>query len=245
MRAFAGAWTLPEGGLQIIAGPTYATADAAFDNDGDLAIPVSYNKLLLKAYVQYGLWDRLTLFADPEFAIAHETPAIGKKSEAKDVAFGGGARFRLTDAIGTLSLEASGKTAGAFNLSVSSNGVSGSQGEVRLLYGSNFSLSDRDAFLDVQVGHRWVSGGRPNEVPIDVTLGWHYAPKWILMLQSFNIVSGSARAPYSYYRSHKLEFSAVYNFSEKYGVQFGAYTSPAGQNALQERGVAVSLWINL
>lgn len=244
--AFAGAWTLPQGDFQIISGSTYSTADHAFDDKSNASLPIDYTKALAQTFVQYGLMDRLTLFLDPEYAIARSAPPGGILTGAKDAAIGGGIRFRITDSIGVLSLEASAKTAGAFNLSVSANGVvSGRQAEARLLYGTNFSLLGQDAFVDLQAGYRLVSGGRPNEVPIDLTLGWHASPRWMVMLQSFNIVSGSARAPYSYYRSHKVELSVVCRLSERDSLQVGAFFSPAGQSALEERGLALSVWTNL
>lgn len=245
--AFAGAWTLPQGDIQIIAGSTYSTADHAFDNKSKASLTVDYDKILAQAFVQYGLTDRLTLILDPEYAVARSAPPGSLPAEARDAAFGAGVRFRVTDSIGVLSLEASAKTAGAFNLSVSANSVvSGRQAEGRVLYGNNFSIADNDdAFLDVQAAYRWVSGGRPIEIPIDITTGWHVSPDWMVMLQNFNIVSGSARAPYGYYRSHKVELSAVYRVSDRYSLQVGAFFSPAGQNALEERGLALSLWTNL
>jgi hypothetical protein len=241
--ALAGAWTLPRGHLQLISGTIYANADHAFDNRGSASLPVTYDKVLTQAYVQYGITDWLTAFLDPEYAVARSGPAGGHISVARDAAIAGGARVRITDAIGLVSLEASVKSAGAFNLSVSANSVvSGRQAELRALYGMNFPLLGRFAFFDVEVAHRWVSGGRPDEVPIDLTLGWHASPKLMFMAQSFNIVSGGARPPYGYYRSHKLQFSAIYDFSARYSLQAGAFFSPAGQNSLEERGLELSLW---
>jgi hypothetical protein len=244
--AFAGAWTLPENRLQLISGTIYAHADHSFDNQSNPSLAVTYDKVLGQAYFQYGVTDWLTAFLNPEYAMARSGPIGGPPSVARDAALAGGARVRIADTIGVFSLEASAKTAGAFNLSVSANSVvSGRQAEVRALYGANFQMFGRFAFLDVEVARRWVSGGRPDEVPIDLTLGWHTSPKLMFMVQSFNIISGSARSPYGYYRSHKLQLSGVYDFSERYSLQAGAFFSPAGQNALQERGLELSLWANL
>lgn len=241
--ALGGAWTVPEGHFQLISETIYAHADHAFDNRSDASIAVAYDKVLTQAYMQYGITDWLTAFLDPEYATARSGAAGGALSAARDAAIAGGARVRFTDAIGVVSFEASLKSAGAFNLSVSANSVvSGRQAELRALYGASFPLLGRFAFFDVEVAHRWVSGGRPDEVPIDLTLGWHASPKLMFMVQSFNIVSGSARPPYGYYRSHKLQLSTTYDFSSKYSLQAGAFFSPAGQNALQERGLVLSLW---
>jgi hypothetical protein len=244
--ALAGAWTQPDGHFQLISETIYAHADHAFDNRSNQSIAVVYDKVLTQAYMQYGITDWLTAFLDPEYATARSGSAGGPVSAARDAALAGGARVRLAEAIGVVSLEASVKSAGAFNLSVSANSVvSGRQAELRALYGTNFPIFGRFGFLDVEVAHRWVSGGRPDEVPIDLTLGWHTSSKLMFMVQSFNIVSGGARPPYGYYRSHKFQFSATYDFSPRYSLQAGAFFSPAGQNALQERGLVLSLWTNL
>jgi hypothetical protein len=236
---------MPADHFQLISETIYAHADHAFDNRSDPSVTVAYDKVLTKAYTQYGITDWLTVFVDPEYATARSGSAGGPLSAARDAAIAAGARVRLTEAIGVFSLEASVKSAGAFNLSVSANSViSGRQAELRVLYGKNFSFLGRIAFFDVEAAHRWVSGGRPDEVPIDLTLGWHASPKLMFMVQSFNIVSGSARPPYGYYRSQKLQLSATYDFSSRYSLQAGAFFSPAGQNALEERGLLLSLWTN-
>ena len=65
----------------------------------------------------------------------------------------------------------------------------------------------------------------------------------MVMAQNFNIISaGDASPPYSYYRSHKLEFSVVQRLSQHWSLQSGVFFSPAGQNALVERGVSIALW---
>jgi hypothetical protein len=64
------------------------------------------------------------------------------------------------------------------------------------------------------------------------------------MLQSFNIIAGGdARAPYTYYRSHKIALSVVTPIWGGFSVQSGSFLSPAGQNALAEHGLFVALWV--
>jgi hypothetical protein len=65
------------------------------------------------------------------------------------------------------------------------------------------------------------------------------------MAQSFNIISGSAIAPYTSYRTHKLEFSVVEKLNDRWSLQSSAFFSPAGQNALDEKGMCVALWAQL
>ncbi len=84
---------------------------------------------------------------------------------------------------------------------------------------------------------RWIAHPRPNETPIDLTAGLWLTKGTMLMAQSFNIVSaGDARPPYAFYRSHKIELSIVERLSRHWLLQSGVFFSPAGQNALVEKG---------
>lgn len=104
-------------------------------------------------------------------------------------------------------------------------------------------LRHNTAFVDLEAGERWIVGSRPNETPIDLTIGVHVTPQLMLLAQNFNIIAGGdAKPPYSYYRSHKGELSAVQHVWRGFSLQVGGFLSPAGQNALQEEGVSVAVW---
>lgn len=241
--AFAGAWTLPAGDTQIISGAILSSAAESFDDSGG-TVPTYYRKLLLQSYDEHGLTDNLTLILAPEYAIATEGGPDRPTIHADDFALKGGVRYLLTDLFGVLSAQASYKTAGAFDMSVSANRDSGSETELRLLYGLNFKLFHKDAYFDAEIAHRWISGARPNEVPIDLTLGLHWSEKFTFMLQNFNIVaSGNGEPPYRYYRSHKVELAILQRLWKGVYLESGAYFSPTGQNALVERGADASIWV--
>jgi hypothetical protein len=169
----AGAWTLREGDTQIISGVIYSTATESFDDTGG-TVPTVYQKILLQSYAEHGLTDDITLVLAPEYAIATEGGPGRPTVHASDFAMKGGLRYLLEDSFGVLSVQASYKTAGAFDLSVSANNDSGSETELRLLYGLNFKLFGRDAYTDAEIAQRWISGARPDEVPVDLTVGLHW-----------------------------------------------------------------------
>lgn len=243
IQAWAGAWTLPAGDTQIISGAIYSTAAETFDDSGG-ATPTYFRKLLLQSYAEHGLMDDLTLVLAPEYAIATETTPKGTLVHASDFAVKGGLRYLLTDSIGIVSAQASYKTAGAFDMSVSANHDSGSEIEFRLLYGKNFTVFGREAYVDAEIAERWIAGARPNETPIDLTLGLHWSDKLTFMAQSFNIIAGGdSRLPYRYYRSHKVEFATLQRLWKGVYLESGAYFSPIGQNSLVERGVDASIWV--
>jgi hypothetical protein len=241
--AQAGAWTLGKGHWQVFTSSTQSQASVFFDDSGRKAIPTVFKKQLFQNTFEYGLTDALTLFATPAYVTAKvETPTV-PLTTANNSSFEVGARWALLARHGRLSLQTSYKTAGGFDLSVSAGRASGRQFELRLLYGGNFKLFHRDGFFDVQVAQRWIDQPRPNETPVDLTVGLWVTKDTMIMAQSFNIISaGDAVAPYTYYRSHKLEFSVVNKLSRHWSIQSGVFFSPAGQNALDEKGISVSLW---
>lgn len=241
--AQAGAWTLPAGQTQIITSVTASNANATYDNSGT-AVPSAFQKLLGEVYAEHGVTDRITLILAPEFALAKVLSPTGKLERASGFAIKGGARYRITNSFGVLSVEASYKNAGAFDMSVSHNNDSGREIELRLLYGTNFRLFHRNGYFDIEAGERWIAGARPNETPIDLTLGFKFSPRYQLLAQSFNIIAGGdAKPPYTYYRSHKLELSVLERLWGRVYLQTGGYYAPAGQNALVERGAISSVWV--
>ena len=242
-KAYAGAWTLPAGDTQIISGVILSNATESFDDSGG-TIPVYYRKILFQTYAEHGLTDDLTLVLSPEFAIASEQGPNQPLINANDFAIQGGLRYRLLNRFGIFSVQATYKSAGAFDMSVSANQDSGSEIELRFLYGLNFKLFGRDAYFDGEIAQRWINGARPDETPIDLTLGLHWSDKLTVMAQSFNIISaGNGDPPYRYYRSHKLELGLVQRLWKGVYLESGAYFSPAGQNALVEHGTDASIWV--
>lgn len=241
--AQAGAWTLPRGHWQMFSTSTQSQASSSFDAQGQDVLPTKFDKLLLQDTFEYGLTSAVTIFATAAYATGKlQTPFV-PLTTARDTSFEGGVRLSLYARHGRLSLQTSYKTAGAFDLSVSAGHASGRQIELRLLYGTSFKLLGRDGFADIQVAQRWIAAPRPNETPVDLTVGLWMTKKLMVMAQSFNTISaGDAAAPYTHYRSHKFELSVVEKLSRHWSLQVGAFVSPAGQNALVEKGISVSLW---
>ena len=241
--AQAGAWTLPEGTTQIIATTTLSDATRSFDANGNADEDLSFRKLFVSVYSEYGLKDWLTLVAVPEFADATSAAPGRATQKADDFALSGGVRVRLFDSGGVFSVQATARSAGAFELDTSADEDPGEDFEVRALYGTHFEAFDRDGCFDVQIAQRWATGGRPNETPVDLTMLYDIGWSSEAMLQSFNIVSeGGGRAPFSYYRYHKVALSVVRPVWGDVSLQLGGFASPAGQNALKEQGLFVALW---
>ena len=115
--------------------------------------------------------------------------------------------------------------------------------DVRGLVGYSFVAGTWPAFLDVQVAHRFRFGGAPDEFRTDVTLGLQPFDRWLLLVESFNVISeGSGTWGYPSYDYSKLQLSAVYALTPALSLQLGGYTTYMGRNALQENGLVLGAW---
>ena len=247
--AQAAAWTQGRGTWQVISGAVYSDASFSFDNHGNAATPTLFKRTLLQNDVEYGVSNRLTLFARTETADVRSQSGTAAAVDAVDNAVELGFRLRssrgphLLSDYDVVSIEGTVRSAGAFNFAYSANATASGHGAgVRLLYGSPFKWGHRDGFVNLEAGERWLSRPRPNETVVDLTAGLWLDRRWLLMAQSFNVISGPATPPYVYFRSHKLEASLAYKLSKHFTLQGGAFFSPAGQSALDERGLCLSLW---
>jgi hypothetical protein len=242
LPAHAGAWPMPQGEAQVIVSTFASQANNAFDNQSHATQPIKFEKLMSQAYSEYGLSDRWTAVLIPEFDAAQWSSPGQSKVRDSDLSVEGGVRALLFDSFGVLSLQGTAKTAGAHDSTSASDVASGRQEELRLLYGTNFEIAGCAGFADVEVAQRWIDGPKPDETPIDITLGFHVTKDVQVLAQSFNIISGSNGDPSGYYRSHKLQLSAVVGVTDSLSVQAGGFVSPAGQNALHEQGLFVAMW---
>jgi protein XagA len=240
----AGAWTQDTGHWLSISSSDYSQALDGYDGKGRAIAPIRFTKVSARDLIEYGWNDKLTLFIDPEYITAQSVWDRKIAVTAKALSIEAGARYRVFDKIGVLSVQSSYRSSGAFDLSNSRDLGSASIVELRVLYGTNFTLLGLNAFGDAELGERYVTHPRPNETVLDLTAGVWLGDSTMAMLQSFNVVSGGDwEPPDTYFRSHKIELSLVQQISEKWSLQVGAYVSPAGQNALVEQGVSMSIWM--
>lgn len=242
--ARAGAWTQPAHHWQIITSFDFARALSGYDEHSAAKAPIRFVKLNTRDLVEYGWNDKLTLFAAPEYVVAESIWADKTPIVARALSIEAGARYRVLDSFGVLSVQASYRSSGAFDLSNSRSIDTASIAELRVLYGTNFMLWGRNGFADVELAERDITHPRPNETLLDMTGGIWFGEKTMAMLQSFNVVSGGdADPPDTYFRTHKIELSLVRKLSARWSVQLGAFVAPAGQNSLVEQGFTVGLWM--
>ena len=242
--AFAGAWTMPQGTGQWLAGFLASTSTEYFSSTG-LASTPRYNKVEADLFVEYGLTDRLTAIVNPGFQhIDIAAPTSAERTGLDYTEFGARYAF-FTDQSWVLSgqviLRLPGTTDTANPAAV---GYTDVEGDFRILLGHNFKIGDWPAFYDIEVAQRARTEGAPSEFRADGTFGVKVSPRWLLLAQSFNVVSeGSGISLYGgSYDYFKLQLSAVYELMPAWWVQGGGYVTYAGYNALQENGAIVALW---
>jgi len=241
--ARAGAWTQEAHHWLTISTIDYDHALDGYDSKGDAKAPIRFTKLNSRDLIEYGWNDRLTLFAAPEYVVAESVWADQAPVVAHALSIEAGARYRVLDKFGILSLQASYRNSGAFDLSNSRSTDTASIAELRILYGTNFKLLGWNGFADAEIAERDITHPRPNETILDLTGGIWFGAKTMAMLQSFNVVSGGdADTPDTYFRTHKMELSVVRKLWGRYSMQLGAFIAPAGQNSLVEQGFTVSVW---
>jgi hypothetical protein len=242
--AWAGAWTLPEG-----SGDWFLTVDAStatkYFNDSGLASTPRYSKEDMQAWIEYGLTDRLTAIIDPSL----QNVNIGSPTNAERTGLGYtefGARYGLYNTPDwVVSAQATLRIPGTTDVSnPAAVGYTDVQADLRALVGHNFNIGGTPAFFDLEVAERLRTAGYPNEFRVDGTLGVQLFPRWMLLVQSFNVVSEESGlsilgGSYAYY---KLQLTALYTITPNWWVQFGGFSTYAGWNALQENGAVVGLW---
>jgi hypothetical protein len=242
--ALAAAWTLPQGTGQWLATLDASTSTHYFEDGGLLSTP-RYNKVELQALIEYGLTDRLTAIVNP--GLQHIDIAAPTSAERSGLGYSEfGARYAFVENPDwVLSGQATARLPGTADTSnPAAIGYTDVESDIRALVGHNFRLGGKPAFFDLEAAERVRTAGAPSEFRCDATLGMQVLPRWLLLAQSFNVISEGAGSPiyggsYEYY---KLQLSAVYALTPNWSLQGGGFTTYAGRNALQENGLIVGVW---
>jgi protein XagA len=242
--AFAGAWTLPEDTGQVITTATGSSSTNAFDGSGGLTSIPRYNKLDVDALLEYGLTDKLTLMLQSGVQnIDIAAPVDASRTGLDYTDFGARYRFWQADGwvlSGQALLELPGTTDQTNPAAI---GYTDVEADFRILLGKSFMLGTMPAFVDFEAAQRQRGDGAPNEFRADGTLGVQVLPAWLILAQSFNVVSEGAGSPvFGSYDYEKLQLSAVYSLTADWAVQGGGYTTYAGRNSIQENGLIVGIW---
>lgn len=242
--AFGGAWTLPQGTGQVVVTDTASQANQAFDGSGKLSATPRYRKEELQALMEYGVTDWLTAMVIPGLQhIDIAAPVDARRTGIGYTEFGARGRFAKGDNW-VFSGQATMRVPGTYDAgNPAAIGYTGVEVDVRGLFGVSFGAFGMPAFVDVQVAQRFRSGGPPDETRADLTFGLRAAKQWLLLAQSFSVISqGAGSALFPAYNYHKLQLSVLYDLNLHWALQAGAFTTFAGGNALQENGLVLGVW---
>jgi protein XagA len=243
--AWAGAWTLPEGTGQWLATVDASTAANSFNGNAAPTSTPRYNKVEAQLFIEYGLTDRLTAIVDPGLQhIDIAAPVSAARTGLGYTEFGGRYAF-WQDQTWVLSGQATLRIPGTTNTpNPAAIGYTDVEADVRVLLGHAFTIGATPVFFDLQAAERIRTEGAPSEFRFDATLGVQVMPRWLVLVQSFNVVSEGAGSPIygPSYDYEKLQLSAVYALTPAWSVQAGGFTAYAGRNALQENGLIFGVW---
>lgn len=246
-RAFAGAWPMEEGRVQVISSVAFDSAERGFDDRGAASLDADFDKIEGSAFMEWGATERLTLLAQPVVQkVSMRPPEGGAVEEATGFASSQiGVRYLLGEAWGGVvsvqgALVAPGAVENVINAGL---GEGGGAGDFRLLAGRGWGGERRGLWLDGQAGFRMRFDEYPEETRLDATLGVRASPEWMLMAQSFSVwreEESSIDLPES--RSHKAQLSIVRRIDERWSVQVGGFGAYAGRNVVEERAGFVAVW---
>jgi hypothetical protein len=242
--ALAGAWTLDAGTGALIFTGTAMRSSSVFDSGSKLQPIPRYSKDEAQALIEYGVTNWFTAIFQPSLQhVDIGGPINAQRSGLGYTDLGGRARI-WSDASWVVSAQATFRIPGAFDkANLAAIGYTDPEIELRALAGYSFKVGTLPAFIDMEVAQRYRIGGPPNEFRTDIALGVRPAEKWLLLAQSFNVVSeGAGTWGFGSFAYHKFQLSAVYALTPALSLQLGGYSTYWGRNALQENGLVVGVW---
>ncbi len=243
-QAWAGAWTLEAGTGALVFTGTAMQSTRLFDSGSALRRIPRYSKDEAQLLIEYGLTDWITGIVQPSLQHIDIGSPVGAQRSGigyTDI----GARVRVwSDSSWVFSVQAIFRMPGTSDTSnLAAIGQTDRQIELRGLAGYSFKAGTLPAFVDLQIAQRYRLDGPPSEFRTDITFGIRPTERWLLLAQSFNVLSeGAGTTGFGSYSYHKAQLSAVYALTPALSLQIGGYSTYWGRNALQENGLVVGAW---
>lgn len=239
MVALAGAWTQPRGEGQVIIKFEDMRADEAFDPSGAaVVLPGGRRDRSIGVFVEYGLTDRLTLQFKTDWQSGEDAFVDYDGRGPLEV----GVTWQVwRDDQGAVSLYGGHASAGdGRNAGYAAPGIGDGDWEVRVSAGRGADVGggrwtpDR-AFIELQAARR-MRDGLPDETRIDLTMGGHFAERWMVLAQAFG---GRADGPGARWLS--IETSIVRDLGP-WSLQAGWREAVAGRETPVSRGPVIAAW---
>jgi hypothetical protein len=242
--AFAGAWTLDQDKGELIVTATAMQASNAFTSGSTLQPIPRYSKDEAQALIEYGVTSWFTAMLGPSLQhVDIGEPYNASRTGIGYTDIGGRARIWSSESW-VVSAQATVRIPGTYDkTNLAAIGYTDPEVDIRGLVGYSFKAGTMPSFVDVQVAQRFRLGGPPDEFRTDITFGIRPAEKWLLLAQSFNVISeGAGTWGFGSFAYHKFQVSAVYSLTASLSLQLGGYSTYWGRNALQENGLVVGAW---
>lgn len=242
--AHAGAWLQPMGkGLLINQINYYGTADY-FDNNGHLQAQPRLNKYEFQPYVEYGLFDNLTIGGS---ASMQSITQSGRHNEGlADPEFF--ARIPLwKNEKQLISLQPLIKLSSNFTDDHSPRGGSrSSDAEISLLYGRSMAILTRHDYIDMRLGYRVRNHDLSNQLRMDASLGIKPAVP-LEIIAALRSTAATNPADMDVYIENgerdydmlKAEITGIYHLNDEQWLQMGLLKPVSG--AQTGSGYALSI----
>ncbi len=245
---------MAKGEGQAISTLSASGADLGYDNAGERTRPLTFEKVEVSAYLEYGLTEKVTLVARPALQDVRLRDVDGAISATGLSATEVAVRRVISQAGGRV---VSGQL-GAFLPGEGENGLDDRFGdgavglEGRVLAGRGWSPLDAaglgrrfglNGFAEAQAAARGFANDKPPEARLDLTLGVRPRPGRLLLGQTFSVWSEGDRdrgvRPYAH---HRLQLSSVRNIGPRLGLQAGVHATLDGRNVVADDSAFVALW---
>lgn len=245
-QANAGAWLQQEGRGLSITTLSYGRTLRAFDANGNPAGAVPYLRGERRHYVEFGLFENLTLIANAGEIVdgwyGGSERGLAEYWGPRDI----GMRVRLYERGGvvvsleqSLHLPASARLQRQRGLGPDTRSL-----ETRLLIGHGFTLLGIPVFAGAETAYRYRFDRANDEFAFDAAFGVTPLEDWQLLAQSMNTIGVDSYLGYaSTYRENKLQLSAVYRATDRISFQFGGYRTVAGEGVTEEEGLLAAIWV--
>ncbi|MBX9758609.1 MAG: hypothetical protein K2Y29_07505 [Beijerinckiaceae bacterium] len=215
-----------EGKVILLTG--FDTADRYWTRDGRLMPIAQYSKFSLTALTEYGLDSATTLLARVEAGRLQDMGGVEGQGAGAI-----GARRLLLDA-GALRIAAQAVLSAGSGLEGMPTRATGAALDARLAGAITFSLAGKPAFLEASAGPRFATGDWRG-ARLDLSFGVRPAANWLLLLQNFNRFN--EQSPFGgRARAHKAQASVIHDFSERWSVMAGAFTTIAARAERRQSG---------
>jgi len=255
-HAYAGAWTQDQGRALLILSGNYYAADRMWDNFGRKQSQPSYSKYELNPYMEYGLWEGVTLGTNLSLDRTYQQGTGGSAAQSN---WGiGDSEFFLRQRL----WQGSGFIVSAEPMIKLPSPESGSSqprlgsshpdAGIGLSAGYSFSALGRNHFVDIDSQYRYRFGSPRDQYKFAATLGIGFTSRLTLMPQMFATYRASPPKIASFTQSAsddydltRLQLSAVYQLREDVSLQVGGFSDISGRNAGIGRGALIALWKRL